>query len=203
MRLCISLLLLAVAAHAAELPYFSVLSEDAGAWPLILSSIGLQRQPAGISRIFVARTGASASAEWPGRVERGAILILEGESSLADLFGPQQSAAGAQPGPVSPALSCKLSAVVVAVQSHDRVMQGLTHVAQSLRTLREHLGDPGGADSAESWRMLRDRQFRAFSMAEERALFARLVAREHESRREASRDPENPELIINDLGLFE
>jgi hypothetical protein len=87
MRLCISLLLLAVAAHAAELPYFSVLSEDAGAWPLILSSIGLQRQPAGISRIFVARTGASASAEWPGRVERGAILILEGESSLADLFG--------------------------------------------------------------------------------------------------------------------
>lgn len=124
-------------------------------------------------------------------------------TSLADLFGPQQSAAGSQPGPVSPDLSCKLSAVVVAVQSHDRVMQGLTHVAQSLRTLREHLGDSGGADSAESWRMLRDRQFRAFSMAEERALFARLVAREHESRREASLDPENPQLIISDLGLFE
>jgi len=72
---------------AAELPYFSVLSEDAGAWPEILASIGLQRQPAGVSRIFVARTGASASVEWPARVERGAILILEGESSLADLFG--------------------------------------------------------------------------------------------------------------------
>ena len=80
-------LLFACAAGAAGLPYFSVLSEDAGAWPDILSSIGLQRQPAGLSRIFVARTGAAASVEWPARVERGAILILEGESSLADLFG--------------------------------------------------------------------------------------------------------------------
>jgi hypothetical protein len=124
-------------------------------------------------------------------------------ASLADLFGPQQSLSGAAPG-AAPALSCKMSAVVVAVQSHDRVMQGLTHVAESLRVLREHLGDPGGAESAESWRMLRDKQFRAFSMAEERALFARLVAREHENRREAVPDPgDTPELIINDLGLFE
>jgi hypothetical protein len=81
------LLLLAAAAHAAGLPYFSVLSDDAGAWPAILSSIGLQSQPAAVSRVFVARTGAPASAEWPTRVENGAILILEGESSLADLFG--------------------------------------------------------------------------------------------------------------------
>jgi hypothetical protein len=74
-------------AHAADLPYFSVLSDDAGAWPEILSCVGLQRQPAGLARIFVARTGAPASAEWNGRVEKGAILILEGESSLADMFG--------------------------------------------------------------------------------------------------------------------
>jgi hypothetical protein len=74
-------------AHAADLPYFSVLSDDAGAWPGILSSVGLQRQPAGLARIFVARTGAPASVEWNGRVEKGAILILEGESSLADMFG--------------------------------------------------------------------------------------------------------------------
>src|ERR1035438_7368341 len=78
--------LFSCAAGAAELPYFSVLSEDAGAWPAILASVGLERQPAGVSRIFVARTGAAASVEWPARVERGAILILEGESSLADLF---------------------------------------------------------------------------------------------------------------------
>src|ERR1039457_589615 len=75
------------AAHAAELPYFSVLSDDPGAWPEILSSVGAQRQPACLARIFVARTGAPASAEWNGRVEKGAILILEGESSLADMFG--------------------------------------------------------------------------------------------------------------------
>jgi hypothetical protein len=88
MRSLISLaLVLAGTAHAADLPYFSVLSDDAGAWPEILSSIGLQRQPAGLARIFVARTGASASAEWNGRVEKGDILILEGESSLAEMFG--------------------------------------------------------------------------------------------------------------------
>jgi hypothetical protein len=41
-------------------------------------------------------------------------------------------------------------------------------------------------------------------MAEERALFARLVAREHENRREAAPDPgQTPELFLTDLGLFE
>ncbi len=87
MRLLASFVVFAGLAGAADLPYFSVLSEDAGAWPEILGSIGLQRQPAGVSKIFVARTGASASVEWPARVEHGAILILEGESSLADMFG--------------------------------------------------------------------------------------------------------------------
>ena len=87
MRLLASFVVFACLGRTADLPYFSVLSEDAGAWPEILGSIGLERRPAGVSRIFVARTGASASVEWPARVERGAILILEGESSLADLFG--------------------------------------------------------------------------------------------------------------------
>ena len=71
----------------------------------------------------------------------------------------------------------KTSAVVVAVQSHDRVMQRLTHVSQSLRRLQEHLGDAGGARSADSWRMLREHQLQAFTMAEERALFLRIAAR--------------------------
>src|SRR5690349_8774453 len=84
--------LLALSLHAANLPYFSVLSEDAGAWPEILSSVGFVRQPAGVSRIFVARPGAAASAEWPARVERGSVLILEGESSLAELFGFRRDA---------------------------------------------------------------------------------------------------------------
>jgi hypothetical protein len=92
MRLLVSLALAALCARAAESPYFAVLSDDLGAWPAILSSIGLEQRPAGVARIFVARAGASASPEWAGRVEKGAILILEGESSLADSFGFRRAA---------------------------------------------------------------------------------------------------------------
>jgi hypothetical protein len=74
-------------AVAAEMPYFSVLSEDTGSWPEILSSVGLLAKPAAMARIFVARTGAPASSEWPARVENGAVLIVEGQSSLAEMFG--------------------------------------------------------------------------------------------------------------------
>jgi hypothetical protein len=72
---------------AAELPSFAVLGQDAGAWPEIFSSIGIPAHPPSTARILVARSGAPASAEWAGRVERGAIVILEGESSLAGMFG--------------------------------------------------------------------------------------------------------------------
>src|SRR5205807_4350828 len=73
-------------------PTFAILSPEPGAWPTLLPSIGLQPQPAALARIFVARAGAPASAEWPARVDRGAILILEGESSLADSFGFHRNA---------------------------------------------------------------------------------------------------------------
>jgi hypothetical protein len=89
------LLLVPLTAHAA-LPYFSVLSEDPGAWPAILSSIGLLRQPAAVSHVFVARAGSPASAEWNTRVSNGSILILEGESSLADMFGFRRTAESAK-----------------------------------------------------------------------------------------------------------
>ena len=88
MRLLVSMALLTAAvAQAAGLPYFSVLSDDAGAWPEILSSIGLQRQPAAVARVLVVRAGAAASPDWNSRVEQGAILVLEGESPLAEMFG--------------------------------------------------------------------------------------------------------------------
>ncbi|MGD0668652.1 MAG: hypothetical protein ABSB23_13915 [Bryobacteraceae bacterium] len=80
-------LLTAAVALAAPLPYYCVLNADAGAWPEILSSIGLVRQPANMAHVFVARTGTPASTEWNQRVDRGAIMILEGESSLAEMFG--------------------------------------------------------------------------------------------------------------------
>ena len=92
----VGLFLPLVFASAAELPYFAILSEDAGAWPAILSSIGLERQPAGLAHIFVARAGAPGSAEWSARVGRGAILILEGESSLAEMFGFRRGAGNAR-----------------------------------------------------------------------------------------------------------
>jgi hypothetical protein len=87
MRLLVSLIALASAAQAAGLPYFAVLPEDAGAWPALLSSIGLQQRSAAVARVVVARAGAAASPEWNGRVEQGTILILEGESPLAETFG--------------------------------------------------------------------------------------------------------------------
>src|SRR4051794_16963571 len=87
LRRIFAALCLCVSSPAAAPPYFSVLSDDAGAWPAILSSIGLQPQPAALARVFVARAGAPASTEWAARVNNGAILILEGESSLAEWFG--------------------------------------------------------------------------------------------------------------------
>ncbi len=85
--IAVGLWLAGAALHAGQLPYYAVLSQDAGSWPAILSSIGLESQPAAMAHIFVARAGAAASPEWPARVEKGAILILEGESSLAGMFG--------------------------------------------------------------------------------------------------------------------
>ena len=40
-----------------------------------------------MAHVLVARAGAVASPQWTNRVEKGAILILEGESSLAEMFG--------------------------------------------------------------------------------------------------------------------
>jgi hypothetical protein len=123
-------------------------------------------------------------------------------ASLADLLGRSQRS-GTAPAPANDAVGGKTSAVVVAVQAHDRVMQGLTHVAQSLRALHFQLGDARRAQSAESWRLLRENQFHAFSMAEERELFARLVAREHESGRDVAANGADVELFTPVHGLHE
>ncbi len=95
MRLLVSLQL-AAALCAAPIPDprpqtpvagYTVLSEDQGAWPHILSSIGFHSQAAGLAGVFVARPGAPASAQWKDRVASGAYLILEGHSPLAEMFG--------------------------------------------------------------------------------------------------------------------
>ncbi len=81
-------LLCATGAFAASPFSFTVLSEDKGTWPQILSAVGFQSQPVtGAGNLFVLRAGSAASPEWPVRVEQGAYLILEGPSPLAELFG--------------------------------------------------------------------------------------------------------------------
>ncbi|MCC6857889.1 MAG: hypothetical protein IT158_04975 [Bryobacterales bacterium] len=95
MRSLASLLLAACAAAAAgESPYpgFASLNADPGAWPHILSSAGFHPQPASLARILIARDGTPAAPEWKERVRRGAVLILEGSSPLAQMFGFQAEA---------------------------------------------------------------------------------------------------------------
>jgi hypothetical protein len=123
-------------------------------------------------------------------------------AALSELLGPAPQLSGA--APPGAAAHERMAAVIIAVQSHDRVMQGLTHAAESLRGLQALLGDARRADSAEAWRMLRETQLRAFSMPQERALFTSMVAPEGESPREADLDPqETVELFVADHGLFE
>jgi hypothetical protein len=85
----LALLFFALPLSAAEIPYFTVLSAPVGPWPAILSSIGLQSPPTGVSAasVTVALPGAAASPDWPARVQAGAILVLEGASPLAESFG--------------------------------------------------------------------------------------------------------------------
>ena len=71
-------------ASAATFSYH-VLGDDAGSWPVVLSSIGLVEGGEGV---VVAPAGTSVPFdEWANRVEHGTILVLEGESALASSFG--------------------------------------------------------------------------------------------------------------------
>jgi hypothetical protein len=123
-------------------------------------------------------------------------------ASLAKMLAPAAQESAAVVPPADSTVIQKMSAVVVAVQSHDRVMQRLTHVAESLRRLQEHLGDERRARSAEAWRTLRAQQMRAFSMAEERALFLRLVAHGDGTGQEPAMNPEDTvEIFLPERGL--
>src|SRR6476469_8363581 len=76
-------------ASAGETPlHFAVLGPEPGAWPRILTSVGFAEH-AEQAGIFVLRPPTPASKQWADRVERGAWLILEGESPVAESFGFQ------------------------------------------------------------------------------------------------------------------
>jgi hypothetical protein len=124
-------------------------------------------------------------------------------AALADVL-PAPTRSGAAPTSSGDGVIGPMEAVVIAVQAHDRATQGLSHVAESLRALHAQLGDTERVDSADSWRVLREAQIRAFSMAEERALFARLVAGGEDGRLDADMESEGTvELFTIDSGLHE
>ncbi len=52
-------------------------------WQQVLSSVNLT----GDSRIHIASANEAATPDWPARIEKGAVLILEGESRLASSLG--------------------------------------------------------------------------------------------------------------------
>jgi hypothetical protein len=110
-------------------------------------------------------------------------------ASLDDLLGLAQLGTQGGASRADEAVGRKMSAVIVAVQGHDRVMQGLAHVAQSLRALHRHLGDARSAGSSDAWRRLREQQMQKFSMAEERVLFARML--EHDWCESAAENPDD------------
>jgi|HubBroStandDraft_6_1064221.scaffolds.fasta_scaffold774892_2 hypothetical protein len=143
-----------------------------------------------------------AAAQVDACVSADKLAMDELLASLKNLMGPAVCSATTAKHDI--AAIEKLSAVITAVQTHDRVMQGLAHVTDSLRALQGQLGDARQAASADAWRALRERQFRAFSMPEERTLFARMVAHEEEASREVGTVPaEAVEFFTTGHGLFE
>ena len=67
---------------------YHVIGEDPGAWPKILSSVGLTSSPTGTASIFVVRGANPLTADqWRERMQTGAFVILEGDSPLATAFG--------------------------------------------------------------------------------------------------------------------
>jgi len=67
---------------------FHVMGDDPGSWPAVLSSLGLIDDAETGAGVVVAPSGTDVpAAEWTARVDRGAILVLEGESPLAAAFG--------------------------------------------------------------------------------------------------------------------
>ena len=116
--------------------------------------------------------------------------------SLADLLQSTTSAPTSAASACDATSSPHMSAVVIAVQSHDRVMQRLMHVAGAMRGLGEHLEEARCAHSCESWCELRRIQLSKFSMAEERSLFIGIVAPEHAGSHEAADSEDTIELFM-------
>src|SRR5271165_3263704 len=74
-------------ASAASFSYH-VAGDEPGSWPQILQSIGFTTGTGGPTNLFVVRSGAPAApAQWIERLEKGSLIVLEGESELASALG--------------------------------------------------------------------------------------------------------------------
>ncbi len=86
MRLAISLLFAAALAIGSPTLSFHIIGGDTGSWSAVLSSIGLRESASG--EVIVITGGAQASfQDMQSRLDRGAFLVLEGQSPLAESFG--------------------------------------------------------------------------------------------------------------------
>ena len=83
---CLLLLLAALPLRAAV--HFEVLGNTPGAWPDILTAIGLLATGGERTDIYVVPQGNPAPAsEWLQRIDQGAVVVLEGASPLAESLG--------------------------------------------------------------------------------------------------------------------
>lgn len=84
MRLRTSVLLAGLAAMLGTASAH-IAGDDPGPWPRIFSSVGLG--VSGPANVFVIRASQGEVNKWVERVEKGAVLVLEGESDVAEAFG--------------------------------------------------------------------------------------------------------------------
>ncbi len=91
MRLLVSFLLAAVAVWAGRPEFqfaYHVVGDEPTSWPAVLGSIGMTSAADGPASVLVLPGGTSAPpATWLPRIEKGAIVIIEGDSPLAEALG--------------------------------------------------------------------------------------------------------------------
>src|SRR5277367_5392967 len=86
-RLPSVLFALVTTAPAATFAYH-IAGDDPGSWPQILGSIGLTAAAGGPANLVVVRSVAPGSVpQWIQRIEQGEMVVLEGESELAQALG--------------------------------------------------------------------------------------------------------------------
>lgn len=67
---------------------YHVVGDDPGPWPAILESVGLTPSSTGVASVFVVRAESPINAaQWLERAERGAFVVIEGDSPVAREMG--------------------------------------------------------------------------------------------------------------------